>query len=354
MDKDISINKIIKEMESMPFSEIMDLILNSLCISCEDDIDKNLDLDERGFIEQGLIDESTKILLYLACKCATKKAIEAHANKKHFFFHKSLYFDENTDYINTYATLFPGRFVLYTPDIYLNGKLSIEKSKKTLGINIASGTSLIRYYIRHKELLKNEDFFIFPQSVFDMSKSSKYVSVPNLAKQKNKCFLDMIGNKLEIIPKTNHLNLILELPWLKNARIEDFIELREKYKTEYELFLIQTDKLMLASKDGKGIEVLLAKEYNEAALEIRNTMVKQKALLKNKGLDVALGAVCTIVPVALEQVGFDYFDPKVLSSVVGGTTIYNGIKQFFEISNMAKENPYWILYQWEEKTNRLS
>ncbi|MBE6810711.1 MAG: hypothetical protein E7521_06610 [Ruminococcaceae bacterium] len=354
MSKDISINQIIKEMESMSFSQIMDLILNDLHISCEDDIDRNLNLDEYGFIVQDLIDEPTKILLYLACKRATKNAIKAHANQKQFFFHKHIYFDENTDYINTYATLFPGRFVLYTPDIYLNGKLSIEKSKKTLGMNIASGTGLIRYYVRHKELLKNEEFFIFPQSVFDASKSSKYVTVPNLANRKNKCFLDIIENKLEIIPKTNHLNLILELPWLKNARIEDFFELREKYKTEYEHFLIQTDKLMLASKNGKAIESILAKEYNEAALEIRNTMLKQKTLLKNKGLDVALGAVCTIVPIALEQVGFDLFDPKILSSVVGGTTVYNGIKQFFEISNMAKENPYWILYQWEEKTNRLS
>ena len=57
-------------------------------------------------------------------------------------------------------------------------------------------------------------------------------------------------------------------------------------------------------------------------------------------------------PITLEQIGINLFDPMIINSIVGGTTIYNGVKDFYAKSNLERDNPYWILYKWEKSSEK--
>lgn len=343
--------KEIKELENKSFYELMELLLYELNIENEDDVHK-LPIGDMGFIKDELLNDSVRIYLCAAQRSATRSTIEAHKNKKQFFLHQQSYINQDTSYLDSYSMLFPNRFVLYTSDVYLNSTIGIEGTNAKLGYAIKAGSDLLKYYIRHKDAISNGDLFIFPQAVFQKSPKSKYVEVPNCANLKNKCFLDIGGKDISIIPQTNHANLILELPWLKNADVRDFMELRDKYKTEYSQFLLKIDQLMLIAKDGHRIETLLAKEYNEASLEIKNIILKQKKELQRKGKEMAIGTFCTIIPIVLKEAGFELFNPEILSSVIGGKTLYNGIVDYYSCRNQERDNPFWILYKWEEQQKK--
>ena len=343
--------KVIKELENKPFYELMEALLCHLNIKNEDDILK-LSIGDMGFIEDDLLDDYARILLCAVQRSATRNVIEAHKNKKQFFLHQRLAINQDTSYLNSYSMLFPNRFVLCTNDVYFNGAFDIEETDLELGYTIKAGRNLFENYIKHRDSIKNEDLFIFPQAVYRYSKSSKYVEIPNLGRFKNKCLLDRGARNISIIPQTDHASLILELPWLKNADVREFIELRDKYKTEYSQFLLKIDQLMLVAKDGNQIETLLAKEYNEASLEIKNIILKQKNELQKKGKEIVIGTFCTIVPIALKKAGIELFNPEVLSSVIGGKTLYNGIVDYYNCLHQERDNPFWILYKWEEQQKK--
>lgn len=336
-------------LRSLPFEEIMDILLKELDIDDESQLSK-LSTEEFGFINRELLDLKASMFFSIACEKSIEQIQKNHKNKKMFFFHKELYIGQDTDFINTYASLFPQRFILYTSDLYIHQKIRIEGTNKKIEVGSAVGTDLLRQYIRHKKLIQNELVYLFPTSCFQESK--KYVTIPNFTKYKNKCFISGFENKLEIIPKTEYSNLIIELPWIKNAQVEEFIELKEKYKIEYERFQNKTDELMLKLQSGNTIESLLAKEYNEASLEIKNIIINRKSEMRKKGKEVILGTLCTMIPITLEQIGINAFDPKIISSIVGGTTIYNGVKDFYAKSNLEHDNPYWILYKWEQESKK--
>lgn len=338
-----------ENISSLSFDKIMEILLEELNIDDEQQLD-NISTEKFGFINRDLLDLNESLFFSIACKKAIEQIEKSHKNKNRFFFHKQLYIGQDTDFINTYVSLFPGRFILYTSDLYLHQKIKIEDTNKKIDVGCAVGTDLIRQYIRHKPLIQDELLYLFPQSCFQESK--KYATVPSFAKYKNNCFIDGFANKLEFVPKTEYTNLILELPWIKNAQIEDFIELKHKYKIEFERFQIKTDELMLKLQSGKTIESILAKEYNEASLEIRNIITNRKSEMKRKGKQVILGTLCTMIPIALDQIGINLFDTRKLNSIVGGTTIFNGVKDFCSKSNLERDNPYWILYKWEQESKK--
>jgi len=336
-------------LSSLSFGEIMEILLKELNINNEQQLDQ-LPTGKFGFVNKDILDFGELMYFTIACRKAAEQIENIHKNKKRFFFHKSLYIGQDSDFINTYVSLFPERFVLYTSDLYLHQKISVEDTNRKIEIGCAVGTDLIRQYIKYRQIIQDELIYLFPKSCFQ--KSKKYVEIPSFAKCKNKCIIDCFTNKFEIIPKTEYTNLIVELPWIKNAQIEDFMELKNKYKIEYERFQIKTDELMLKLQDGKAIESILAKEYNEASLEIRNIITNRKSEMKRKGKEVILGTLCTMIPITLEQIGINLFDSKVFSSIVGGTTIYNGVKEFYSKSNLERDNPYWILYKWEQESKK--
>lgn len=333
----------------MPFPVIMEMLLNSLGIKTEADIKNKFSVDNYGFIGKDQMDMGERILYHVACYNAIEEIERTHSHLNKHFFHNSLFIGEDTNYLNTYVTLFPERFIAYTSDLYIHEDIGVEGAKDKLTYGAAVGTDLLIQYLRHRELIANGLLYLFPQSVFPIDKD--YVSIPNFKDAKNALFIGNASRKLEIIPRTDHIKLVIELPWLKGARIEDFIELREKYKIEYERFQIKTDELLLKAKEGEGIESLLAKEYNEASLEIRNIINKRKNELKRKGKEVLLGTICTAIPIILSNADFSLFDPKIFSSIVGGSTIYNGIKDYFVRGHLERDNPYWILYKWQQKSS---
>lgn len=336
-----------KSLLVLSYPDILDILLEHLRISNEYDFDEKFVINEKGVFNQEALDDYSKLLYYLACYNAVKRIKKVHSNKKTVFFHDSLSLGTNTDYLNSYVSLFPNRFIVHTSDFSFHTKVVIAETGKKVGYCFNMGVDFIRQYIRHRELIRQEAFYLFPKSIFPYSK--KHVDIPTFVRFRNKCFLDKMGNRLEIIPQTDYKNLVVELPWLKNARIEDFIELKEKYKLEYERFQLKTDELMCAAQSGTSIESILAKEYNEASLEIRRIILNRKSEMNRKGKEVAVGIICTVIPIALNQVGINLLDSQTVGAVIGGTTIYCGIKEFFANHRTEKDNPYWILYKWQQK-----
>ena len=108
-----SITKQIQEFENRPFHELMDLLLSEMEIHTEEDI-HNIPVDNRKFIDDDVLNDDARILLCAAQKAACRQTLAAHKNKKQFFLHKSLWYDEDTSYLSAYSMLFPNRVVIYT------------------------------------------------------------------------------------------------------------------------------------------------------------------------------------------------------------------------------------------------
>lgn len=342
--------KTYKNLQRMPYYQILDIILDNLNLKTIEDVERRLVFSyEFPFVKES--DMYLGTLFHVACQNAINQITETHLNKKQFFFHEN-HLSGNEDVFKAYINFFPKRCIMYTSDIYHSITMPIEHSRKKLGCCQAYGNDFLKKYILYKDQIASGDLYLFPQTIFQSSPKSKYVSVPTLAKHKNKIFVDSYSTKIDIIPKTDYGNLIIELPWLRNARIEDFIELREKHKTEYARFQLKTDEIMLSLKENASIEKVLAKEYSEAVLEIKSKIINKKDELKRKGLSVTLGTICTVVPMIFAPQIAQYVNPTTVSSILGGATLYNGINEFAKFENDERKNPYWILYKWEEKTNK--
>lgn len=252
-----------------------------------------------------------------------------------------------SEHLPILSCLFPERVCVVPADIMVVSKVSVESTEYKMNICNLLGLDIFRRVIMYEELFENNLIYAYPHLVIcdDDTVEIKYTDSNNI------CYMEGFGYSSQKKGKQISFdNLFIELPWLKGIHIEDFLELRDKYNTEFLRYQLKMEELLLNSTVSCTFENLLVKEYNEASLEIRNIMINKKEDLKRIGKNALLGTILTAIPTVLEKNNFAYFDPSVLSGVVGGCTLFNSYSDFLKISKLERNNPYWLLWKLEQSS----
>lgn len=154
--------------------------------------------------------------------------------------------------------------------------------------------------------------------------------------------------------KLNYDNTLkFALPWLENARPEDYIEIINKNKLQYAMYCNHIDKLCAAAQDPNSLTSSLIKEANDAFLEIQIALEKSKAELIKKGIRTSIGIVATAIPFVIPPT--EIISAETLATFLGATnlisTVPSLIDNCFDYTRIAKtDNPYWLLWKWNQIT----
>lgn len=160
----------------------------------------------------------------------------------------------------------------------------------------------------------------------------------------NKCGTNRINEKL-----LNHL--FVAMPWIYDARLEDYFEIIQKYKDEFANYNSYISKMAKVASNEFELTRSLATEMRESIIDIQIALEKKQHELRAKGITSTVGLCLTVIPAlvpALSQI----IDPLILSSILGGGTLMEGLKIISEYNagKCEKRNdPFWIMWKWNSK-----
>lgn len=141
----------------------------------------------------------------------------------------------------------------------------------------------------------------------------------------------------------------ISLPWLMNARQEDYIELITRYNLQFENYSRQIDKISKIAKNPDELSNLFIDEVKDAFIDIKIELEKAQSELFKKGIKTAVGTIVTAIPFLLPPDN-SFLSPELLGSIFGATNIISTVPPLidsgFDIKNAGKENPYWLLWKW--------
>lgn len=331
------------------YCEIMDkIVLPYLNIKTINDIDKIV-LNKDRNIPMIKDIEGIRVQLYAAFskqEVILKELLKAD-NQCFFYYHLT---NSYIDYLPFMSCILPQRYIVTPNDIVIAKEFGIEGSNQTFKQCINTGTDFIYQYFQYNELFRHELITILPQ-MLTVDPTNKYGSIFSL-KPYNKNGNIIINNAFGYNnPIKDNSMLFASFDWIKNVHVEEYLELADKYKSEYNRFQIKLDELLLKTKKEEHLPSIIIKEYNEASLEIKNIISKKKNDMKRIGKQAIMGTLLTVLPIAMEINGFNYFDPKYISSAVGGATIFNCYKEFDNLKKSERQNPFWILWKWQQNIN---
>lgn len=177
----------------------------------------------------------------------------------------------------------------------------------------------------------------------------EYLTLPD-ANKKKVAFLDRAGSgedKLSPFVK----NIFVTMPWLKGADIQDYVEIISNNREEFIHYNQYLSKLSQETADTQQFITQYAKDYNEAATNIKISLEKKKAELKRKGIITAVSVCLTIIPVVLpSSIGID---KGFLSGLLGGGTLSSVVElvpDMLSLKDVEKENPFWVMWKWNYRS----
>lgn len=87
--------------------------------------------------------------------------------------------------------------------------------------------------------------------------------------------------------------LYIGLSWLKNARVEDYIDKVNKYHDYFLKYSIEVRKAADATDDINKFQYDLIKDRQETIIDIRIALEKKRSELKTKGIVTTMGVLFT-------------------------------------------------------------
>lgn len=144
----------------------------------------------------------------------------------------------------------------------------------------------------------------------------------------------------------------VSLPWLENARPEDYVEIINKYQLQYDIYCRQIDRLSKIAKNAEELTNSFVKEVEDSFIDIRIALEKAQFELSKKGIKTAIGVVVTAIPFFIPAQNA-FVSPEVLSSILGAssmiTTVPPVVDSVLDYKNIGKnDNPYWLLWKWNK------
>lgn len=147
------------------------------------------------------------------------------------------------------------------------------------------------------------------------------------------------GNKL--ISK-----LFVAMPWLKNAKVEDYIDIVNKFQAEFECYNHCLAGISGVTEDTETFIKKYLNDYKEASINLQIAMEKKQSELRTKGITTMLSLCLTAIPYLLPE---GCIDANVVSAFLGAGTVKEMLSSaniFTEKKNIGKDNPFWVLWKW--------
>ena len=247
---------------------------------------------------------------------------------------KQLYIDKySVETSAKYACLFSKRSIIDAGTIIFddNGRSSVE-------------VYTLEAYLRFRELIRYGIVDFMPICLIINCNSIRQVeNTTQVFINSDPSFLQ--SNFNAAIKPVNHM--LIKIPWLKNARIEDYIDLVKGNQLQFENYGLKVNEVIKLNNIELISETLI-KELNEASIELSILLQTKQKELRTKGIVTTLGICCTIIPFLFPQIS-EIVEPKLLSSLLGVGTIkelFNMGNEITAINNNGKSDPYWIMWKW--------
>ena len=244
--------------------------------------------------------------------------------------------------LSKFSCFFPGRTIVSAGDI-----------KKTEGCYCIQTSALLNFF--YSDIISENDMGLYtPNSINGNTLKSiirrsgdKYriadldtVQQGNNWTSKNSPIMDMI---------------YVGLPWLYNARIEDYIELTNKYESEFESYNGYIRDLAKTATNEIELTQDLVNRINDLKIDMSIKLEMKKEELLKKGIRTFVGVCLTGIPYLI-GIKYKEFDPGLLSALIGGMSAFecaNVVSDGLARNNLPKDNPLWVIWKWAQKTEEL-
>lgn len=171
----------------------------------------------------------------------------------------------------------------------------------------------------------------------------EYLTLPDQNKKKI-ALLDESGiGGIEHIPFVD--KVFVALPWLQNARIQDYLDIINSNQTEFIFFNHHLSELSQLTEISDEYLKKFFKDFDEATINMQIALEKKKDELKAKGLATTISICLTAIPLMLPN-----NVPPILPVILGGGTINQFMDQLSlvqDIRSIGKDNPFWVLWKWK-------
>lgn len=323
-----------KDINNMSSVECFEMALKDSNIKTIEDVDDEEKLSK--------VDES----LFAA---GLIRAMEENENGKYLFYRA--YLNGEINDIAKYLCVFSKRAYIATGRIDFgytltgNSKLFYRESGLT-------NNRTIKIYVAFRELFKSQIAFFAPTSGYIDNYPFFSDSYDFLTPLLNKGYKNVNSSSFYKISDDMFNKLYIGLPWLKNARVEDYIEIVNKYHDYFLKYSIEVRKAAEATDDIDKFQYDLIKDIQEAIVDIRIALEKKKSELKAKGIVTTIGVLFTTMSFLIPDV-CSVINPEWLSAILGGGALYeffNGAKDIDEMLNMCKGNTFFPIWEWHRVT----
>ena len=292
---------------------------------------RKIDLETgKGYIDEKVIND-----LIMQSKNNNKWILENIESSDGQYFHVLNYVDGCAETlkqdVNMISCLFPKRLIITS--------FIKQNNWKYLLANI---------YNDYKEFLKSGllDLYIETENTAaDWGPNNNNGFLPDTMKNDKIMLLTYSYNRI------NYEGIKILLPWLNNARPEDYLELIEKYNLQFDIYCKQIDKICKVAKSPEELTHLFVNEVKDAFIDIRIALENKKEELRRKGINTTIGSIVTAIPFLLPN-SIDVVSPELLSGILGATNVITTLPPIFgsirDITECEKFNEYWLLWKWNK------
>ena len=242
----------------------------------------------------------------------------------------------NKYHLSKFSCFFPGRTIVSAGDI-----------KKVEDCYCIESRALFNFFF--SDIISENDMGLFtPNSVNGHTLKSivsrsgdKYriADLDTVRQSKNHPVIDM---------------LYVGLPWLYNARIEDYIDLINRYENEFESYNSYIRELARTTTDEMELTRDLVNRINDLKVDVKIKLEIKREELRKKGLRTFVGVCLTGIPFLINT-HFKQVDPSILGALVGGMSVYecaNVVSEGLARNDLPKDNPLWVIWKWSQKTQK--
>ena len=250
---------------------------------------------------------------------------------------------ENVKMLSKYSCIFPNRTIIQS-SVLLH---DINKSSDNFNDFISDDIGFVKNYFFYKQIIRNHIAIFAPCYIeaTDLTQTDVIYNKDNIA------FLNKQTNQEEV-ECLETLNFAV--PWLYNSRIEDYIELKQKYNTQFECLNLHISNLSKMALGKQEFTNQIIHEMKDSCNEMTCLLQKKQSELKAKGIYTILGLCMTSIPYIIKDIQ-QIIDPTFLSALIGSSSmkeLLETTKDFNTIKNLNRDNPFWLLWKWKLKTEK--
>jgi len=250
--------------------------------------------------------------------------------------------------LDNYMCIFPKRTLIETDALYSYIDLTPHNGSSY----DKPPVSFFQNYFRYEKLIRNNISYLYPIGLSGEEKAGteNTFDAGMIIPIKNVAEVTRQGNFQTILQRPDVF--YLAFPWLYNANTDNYIEICDRYPSEFDCFANAIEKIALAGNGKSDLNETVLSELKEAIINIQIAYDKKKSALKAKGVTAVLGIALSCIPFALNNF-FDNFDPKILSTVIGSVSLLGSkdiISDFMGLRKESNTNPFWVIWKWKQST----